>query len=135
MARENVELARSVFAAWARGDYESADWADPRIEAVVADGPSPGAWSGLAGMAEGWGEFLGAWDNFRHERADEYRELDDDRVLVLVQWGGRGKASGLALEQMHSKGAVLLQMQRGKVTKVVAYLSRERAFADFGLSE
>src|ERR687883_98415 len=77
MAQRNVELARSVLAGWERGDYELSGWADPQIEAVVVDGPTPGAWSGLTGMAAGWREFLGAWDDFRHEYGEECRELDE----------------------------------------------------------
>jgi ketosteroid isomerase-like protein len=134
MSQENVELVRSILAAWERGDYGSADWADPGIEAVIADGPTPHTSTGLAGMAEGWGEFLRAWENFHHG-ADEYRDLDGERVLVLVHWGGRGKASGLEVAQMTTRAAVLFHVRAGKATRIVAYLDRDRALADLGLEE
>jgi ketosteroid isomerase-like protein len=66
--------------------------------------------------------------------ADDYRELDAERVLVLVHVRGRGKASGLELEQMRAKGAHLFQVRGGKVTSLVHYLDRERALADLGLA-
>jgi ketosteroid isomerase-like protein len=76
---------------------------------------------------------VSAWEEFRGE-ADEYRELDDERVLVLVHWSGRGKKSGLELGQMRTRGAHLFHVRGGKVTRFVLYLDRERAFTDLGLA-
>ena len=135
MSRENVEIVRSIFAAWQRGDFSSADWADPGIEFVIADGPTPGSWRGLAEMAEGWREFLGTWDEFRAEEVDEYRELDGERVLALQHFSARGKASGLDLGQMRTIGANLFHIRGGKVTRLVLYWDRERALEAVGLRE
>jgi hypothetical protein len=51
------------------------------VEFVRADGPSPGEWSGAAGMVEGTRDWLNTWENSRAE-VDEYRELDAEHVLV-----------------------------------------------------
>ena len=134
MSQENLDLVRSICAAWERGDYGSVEWADPEIEFVNTDGPSPGTWSGLAGMAEGWRDWLAAWEDFRQD-VDEYRELDDERVLMFFRFSGRGKTSGLDLAQMHPLGAGLFHVRDGKVTRFVGYLDHERALEAVGVSE
>jgi ketosteroid isomerase-like protein len=47
---------------------------------------------------------------------------------------GRGKTSGLDLAQIRSKGAWLVHVRDGKVTRFVRYWDRERALADLGLA-
>jgi ketosteroid isomerase-like protein len=129
----NLDLVRSIYAAWERGDFSSADWADPEIEYVIADGPEPGRWSGLAGMTEGARVNLNAWEEYRVE-AEEYRELDAERILVLLDFSGRGKTSGLELRHVRTQGAQLFHLRGGKVTTHTHYWDRERAFADLGLA-
>ena len=131
---ENLDLVRLILAAQARGDFGSTEWAHPDIEFVVADGPSPGIWKGRAGMAAGIRDFQDTWEEYRVE-VDEYRELDDERVLVLIRRSGRGKASGLELGQMGAKGAGLFHIRGGEVTRIVRYWDRAHAFADLGLAE
>jgi ketosteroid isomerase-like protein len=132
VASANVKLVRSIYADWERGDYGAAKWAHPRIEYVFTDGPAPGKWKGPDGMAEAWRDFLSAWEEFRIE-AHDFRELDDERILALGRWSGRGRASGLELKQMWTKGAALWQIREGKVTRLVVYFDAERALADLGL--
>ena len=128
---ENLELARSIYAAWARGDFASVDWADPMIDFVIVGGPDPGSWKGLVGMAQGWRGWLAAWDGYG-AAADDYRELDSERVLVLGRMSGRGKTSGVSVE---TEFANLLEIRDGRVTRLVLYSSRDRARADLGVRE
>jgi hypothetical protein len=128
-----LDLVRSIYADWERGDFSSADWAHPEIELVVADGPTPESWQGLAGIAEGWGAYLANWKDYRAE-AEEYCELDGERILVFTHNYGRGKTSGLEVAPLATKGAVLFQVRGRKVTRLVAYFSRQRALVDLGLS-
>jgi ketosteroid isomerase-like protein len=132
MASANVELVRSIFAAWERGDWRTAEWAHPEIEYVFADGPSPGTRTGLAAMGHEWRDFLSAWEELRAE-PDEVRELDGERVLVLFGLTGQGKTSELSLAQMRTESAALFLLGHGKVIKIVTYWDHNRAFDDLGL--
>jgi hypothetical protein len=69
MASANVKLVQSIYAAWERGDFSSPDWAHPEIEFLIPEGMSAGRWTGIAGMAKGWGEFLIAWDDSASRRS------------------------------------------------------------------
>ena len=100
----------------------------------IGDTPSSGTSKGLDGIAAAWREWLSAWREFQVE-ADEYRELDEERVLVLGHFAGRGKTSGLKIGQMWTKGASAFQIQNGKVTKLFLYTDYQRALDDLGLSE
>ena len=129
----NLDLVRSIYAAWERGDFSSAEWAHPEIEFVFVDGPSPGRWKGLAGMAEANRDWLSAWADVR-QQVDEYREVDGERVLVLHRFGARGKRSGLELERMRREGGALFHVRNGQVVTIVHYFDREQALADLGLT-
>jgi ketosteroid isomerase-like protein len=134
MASPNLDLVRAIYAGWERGDYaSSAVYAHPDIEFVIADGPSPGRWRGGSAATDGYREVLNAWEDFR-VTADEYRELDSERVLVLISWSGRGKRSGVEIDKVRAKGAGVYRVRDGKVTEIVHYWDRERALADLGLA-
>jgi ketosteroid isomerase-like protein len=133
---DNLDLVRLIYARWERGDYSRpAEWAHPEIEFAMVGGPEPTTTStGLTGMAKAWRTWLSAWEDFG-AKAEEYREIDQQRVLVLVQNTGRGKTSGLEIGQMRTLGAALFNIRDRKVTKLVIYWDRERAHADLGLKE
>jgi ketosteroid isomerase-like protein len=128
----NLEFVRSFSAAHERGDFSSAEWAHPEIEFVIVGGPEPVRRMGIAQMEESWRGWVSAWEDYRVE-ADEYRELDDERVLVLTRSSAYGKAGGLVVGRMRAKGAVLYHLSAGKVTRLVYYWDRDRALAELGL--
>jgi ketosteroid isomerase-like protein len=132
-ASANVELVRSIYAEWDRGDYDSAHWAHPEIEFVLADGPSPGSFKGLAGMAAASRGVFDVWEDYR-AAVEEIREIDGGRVLVVHRRSGRGKTSGIELDRLQSRGATVFNISDGSVTKLTAYLDQSRALADLGLA-
>src|SRR5690349_20567333 len=107
MASANVELVRSIYAAWGRGDFSSMAWAHPDIEYVVVDFVEPISRVGPDATAQA---IQGINEELVDPRieCDEIRSLDDGRVLVLNHLAGRGKASGIDVGQMRRTGAAIL---------------------------
>ena len=131
MSRENVEVVRSICEPWVRGDFDSVDWAHPEIEYVIADGLTPSRWTGVAGLAEGFRDFISAWERYSAE-AEDYLEIDEEHILVPLQGTGRGRTSGVDLS---SRGANLFQIREGKVIRLVTYLDLAQALEAVGLSQ
>jgi ketosteroid isomerase-like protein len=131
---ENLDLVRSIYADWERGDFSKGAWADLDIEFERVDGPAPGSWRGKDEIGASIREMLSAWEHFRLS-ADEYREVDDERVLVLGRLIARGRRSQMDSTQLDATAANLFHVDRGKVTRIVTYYDRDRALADLGLAE
>jgi ketosteroid isomerase-like protein len=126
---KNLELVRSIFDAWGRGDFTSTDWAHPEIEYTWTDGPHPSSVKGLNGMAETTRYFMSAWEDWRVEPGS-YREVDGERGLALHTFHGLDRASRVALDV---KGATAFRLRDGKVLSVALYFDRNRALTDLGL--
>ena len=101
---------------------------------MIHGGTEAGRWTGLAATAAAWRDYLAAWEDFR-VHAEEYREVDGERVLVLVQLTGTGRTSGLRLEEIEAKTANVIHLDGGRITKLVIYWDRDRALAGLGLKE
>lgn len=129
---ENLDLVRSIYADWERGEFGSAEWADPNIEFSYAGGPEPAGWTGVQRMAESWREWLRDWTDFRTVPI-EYKVIDSERILVLVHNTGRGRTSGVELDE-RSVGNLFV-IRGGNVRRLVIYLDMAQAFTDLGMEE
>jgi hypothetical protein len=131
---ENLELVRSIYADFERGDWGRTDWADPEIECEFMDGAQPGVWKGIGEMARAWVEVLRTFDELRTE-ATEFREIDDERVLVLMESSGIARRSHVPMPPEWSRGANVYRIRDGKVVGLQIWFIREHALADLGLEE
>jgi len=134
MTSANLELVRSIFEQWERGDWSSADWADSEIELVFAGGLDPGCFKGHAAMGDAWREFLRGFNDLRAV-PEHFRELGDGSVLVLLRNTGRGKTSGVDLGEISKQSANLFEFSGGKVSRLVAYWERDLALQELGLTD
>jgi ketosteroid isomerase-like protein len=130
MASENLDLVRSVYADWERGDFSrTPQWADEGIEWARFGGDGAGAWTGHDAIMHVVGEILSGFDDVR-AHADHYEEIDQERVLVLTRWGGRERESGTEVELLRAN---LFRIREGRVVRLIFYWDRNRALADLGL--
>jgi hypothetical protein len=87
---ENLNLVRGIYAAWERGDFSVTDWMDPEIEVVVVSELLPVSAKGPVELARVWSEVMNPYEGYRVEAVD-FREIDDERVLVLAEQSGAAK--------------------------------------------
>ena len=130
---EYLDLVRSIYADWERGDFTRTDWANPEIEFVAVsplEAPRAKGLSEMASFVRDVFSHMADWS----EVAEEYRELDADRVLVLNRFTGRGRASGVSLTT-RAHTARVFEIHNGKITRMSLYADRDRALADLGLED
>jgi ketosteroid isomerase-like protein len=131
MATPALDLVRSIYAEWERGDFSSNHWADPDLEYVAGDGPSPGVWRGHAAMAAEFGDWLRTWQEWRVQ-AEDYECWTTSACSPRT----RGRPAGAAAASRGgtwTKGATPFHVRDGRVTRLVQYLNRENAERDLGL--
>ena len=128
MSQENVEVVRAILANWEEGDYSSIDWADPDIAFRAAEGET----RGLDALGDQWRQFLTVWDHFA-TKPERFIDAGDDRVLVLVRFEGRGRASGAPVTSF--TGGQLFTLREGKVVRLALYTDTKEALEAAGLSE
>src|SRR6266513_987326 len=127
MSRENVERIRAAF------ENFLANKSDFGAELLAPDVEWNATEAGILDISR---TYLSAWDEYR-VKAEEYRELDGERVLALAHFSALGRTSGLEVRQFTTTkgGANLFNLRGGQVTRLVVYWDRARAFADLGLAE
>jgi hypothetical protein len=133
MSQENVDIVRSVFSALNRGDLETGlGFADPEI---VVDATrrvfNPTTYTGVEGLRQMQADLDEVWEEFRFERF----ELIDagDRVVVIGHLRGKGKSSGVEVEQPI---AGIWTVRDGRVVRIeIGYTDPREALEAAGLEE
>ena len=137
MSQENVEIAVQAWQAAVRRpkpDFTTVNALyDPAHEFVSLMNPMEGGrvLRGAQGYREyltEMGEALESWE----ARLEEATAIDEERVLLI--WSGtlRGKRSGAPASQ---RGAAMLTVRNGKVTRTENYSSRDQALEAANLKE
>jgi len=132
MSRDNVEIVRKLLDIYNERSFaENVSLIDPDIVWDVSrvDLPDATAYTGpleFSGFVETWEE------GFASERM-EAEELVDagDQIVVTVRHHGRGRASGIEVDQ---RFAMVWTLSGGRAVRMDVYPTREEALKAVGLS-
>ena len=135
MSQENVEIVRSAFEAFNRGDLDAwldeywTDDIDYRAAEGAPDdhGPINGK-DDLRAFAQDWPD---TFDDFKVEPL-ELIDAGDDIVVAVLRISGRAKLSGVEADMTYAE---LSTLRDGKIARGRQYFTRAEALAAAGLSE
>jgi ketosteroid isomerase-like protein len=133
VSRENVELVQELFDVYNERSFEeNVELIDPEIvwdlsRLELPDGASFTGRSGLRSFVEAWEE------GFESDHVAA-REIVDggDRVVVLVHHRGRGKISGIEIDQTY---AMVWTLRDGRAVRMDMYPTQDEALEAAGLPE
>jgi|SRR5215212_64328 len=131
MSQENVEIVRLMYGAYLAGDVERAlAYFHPDVSVDFTVRVDTGVREGREALSEIVATWVGTWEDYS-ERIDEIRDLGDT-VCVIATQRGRGKGSGLELE---NEFAQLYEVKNGLITSVTMYMSPAEALEGAGRSK
>ena len=139
MSRENVEVVRAAVGGRTVFDMLQlfeADEFPPDIDLSVFDPDlkiefqprvDEQDFSGIAGLVEGWREWLSAWSQYE-AHVEEYVAAGD-HVVMLVRLRGETRHDHVVIEQ---PAAVVYTLADGKVVGMTFHLDRRQALEEAG---
>jgi ketosteroid isomerase-like protein len=134
MSQQDVEIVRGVLDGFSHSDRERVEpLLHPDLEWRSVVGPLLGVEtiSGRDAMLRfAFEEIPDAIEN-QHVEVEELKDLGEGRVLVVARYVGRGRRSGIELDQ---RIASLHRLNEGMIVSVGDYSTREEALEAAGLS-
>jgi ketosteroid isomerase-like protein len=132
MSQENVELVRSAFAAWNRGDLDAwLDHWDEQAQIYPLRAQLEGrAYNGHEGLRRFLADMAEDWEGLRFEM-DEIREADE-QIVGSGRFQARGRVSGIELDVPLG---VIGVVRKGKLVYARFFSDPADAIAAAGLPE
>jgi ketosteroid isomerase-like protein len=132
MSRENVDLARRGYEAFARRDFDAVfELFHPEIEAHdPPEMPDAAIHRGHEAVRRDWEQTAELFEDFSIELEETFDH--GDVVVVFLLYRGRGSESGAEVE---ARMAHLWTVRDGKAIRLQQFLDREQALEAAGLSE
>jgi ketosteroid isomerase-like protein len=131
MSQENVEIVRSAFAAYNRGDLAAVlEAVDPNIVIVQPLELGGSEQHGHPGVVEAFGMWPQEWDDYETELV---RTVDaGEHVVVIARQRGRSRETGMKLDARFS---YLMTLREGKIVGLRLFAHEGDALEAAGLSD
>jgi len=131
MSRENVEVVRAMWAAYARGDFEASlgTYTEDTVWDDTLYRPDGAVHLGRDALVEVVRTWRAAWDDYDIE-AEQVLDAGDDRVAVVLWEAGRGKGGGVELT---NRFGLVTTLRRGQIVHTMVYRAPEEALEAVGL--
>lgn len=138
MSLENLAIVRRLYDAVARRDsatvlaiyHPAVEWDHTRNGAVAGLMGGQKVWHGHEGLRRWSRDWYEAWESVDAE-LEELIDAGEDVVAVL-NYRGRGRASGIEVEFAHMAG--VLTVSDGQVVRAAWFRTREEALEQVGLT-
>jgi ketosteroid isomerase-like protein len=129
MSQENVEVVRELWDAYSRGDFDRViALSDPYVVLVsLEEGPLYGPDAVRANYAR-WME---AWEDKPETTVEEVIGMGD-HVFVIARFQGRGRGSGVRVEERLYE---VYTLRNGRILRVDEFSDRAEALEAVGLRE
>ena len=134
MSQENVEVVRQAYEAFNRAGLDALlERFHPDIEYDVTAGIGPyaGMYYGRAAVRSFLADYLDGWEYVRME-PEEFIEVGENHVVVLLRLHLRGKGSGVEVSAMTFNAWT---MRDGKAVRMAVCNDKAEAIEAVGLSE
>ena len=134
MSQENVEIVRRAYAAFNEEVLDAfLEYYHPDLEYDITKGSGP--WAGMYHDRESVRRFLAdymeLWEYVRME-PEEFTEVGDDQVIVLIRLRMKGKGSGI---EVKATTLNVWTVHDGKAARIAVVNSKAEALDSVGLSE
>ena len=133
MSQENVEVIRTAYEAFDRGDLEAVSRLHARTiewQTSVED-PDAATHRGRVAVRRYIEGYMETFPGFRAE-LEECVATPDGRVLTTTRYTGRARASGMDMDWRQS---VVYMVESGLIVRAEEYFDRAEALEAAGLSE
>jgi ketosteroid isomerase-like protein len=138
MSQQNVEVVQRVFDAVARRDTAAVlALYDPKVEWDTSRGSlgellGGTVYHGHEGLRSLFHQLHEPWESYE-DHLEELIDAGGEEVITVVTTRGRGRATGIEVEQRHQ--AAVWTIRNQKVARVVWFSTRAEALEATGLAE